>query len=87
MKDLHDFEIISSFEELCVYKEERWKSFVISRTSACALSYLNYIGGSKSHKYKDLKLSNYLSSKNENIPLETAKFITKTQSHMIETVK
>ena len=36
---------------------------------------------------KELKISPYLSSQNENIPVETAQFIAKTQAHMIETVK
>ena len=58
-----------------------------SKSTACALKFLNSIVGSKSHKYQELKISNYLSSQCENISVETAKFIAKTQSHMIETVK
>ena len=62
-------------------------SQINSKTTAFALKYLNSIEGSKSQKYQKLKLSKYLSSQNENIPVETAKLIAKTQSHMIQTVK
>ena len=42
---------------------------------------------SKSQKYKELKISQYLSLQNKNIPVETEKCIAKTQSNMIETLK
>jgi len=87
LKDLKDFEIESSIPEIGAFKEENWKSLVKSKATAFALKYLNSIVGSKSQKYQELKLSKYLSSQNENIPVETAKFIAKTQCHMIETVK
>ena len=32
-------------------------------------------------------MSNYLTSKRENIPIETVQFIAKLQTHMVETVK
>ena len=73
--------------EIGSFKEESWKSLVKSKTTSFPLKYLNSIVGSKSQRYQELKLSLYLSSQNENIPVETAKFIAKTQSHMIETVK
>ena len=84
---LNDFEIESSISEIGAFKEESWKSLVKSKITAFVPKYLNFIVGSKSQKYHKLKLSKYLSSQNENIPVETAKFIAKTQSHMIEIVK
>ena len=51
-----------------------------------ALLFLNSSIGSKSQAYKELKLSFYLSSQSE-VPIETAKFIAKVQSHMIESIK
>ena len=58
-----------------------------SKITAFAPRYLNFIVGGKSQKYQKLKLSKYLSSQNENIPVEISKFIAKTQSLLIETVK
>ena len=87
LKDLTEFEIRSSFSEIGLLKEENWKSLVKSQSTVCALKYLNSIVGSKSKKYQELKISYFLSSHSENIPVETAKFIAKTQSHMIETIK
>ena len=57
------------------------------KTIESALRYLNLNVGSKSQEYQQLKMSNYLSSQNEDMPVETAKFIAKAQSHMIENVK
>ena len=51
------------------------------------LKYLNSITGSKSRKYTELRMSNYLCSQKEYVPVETAKFIAKILSHMVETVK
>ena len=34
----------------------------------------------------DFGMSNYLTSQTKNIPIKTAKFIAKIQSHMVETV-
>ena len=58
-----------------------------TKTTDIALKYLNSITGSKSRKYQELRMSNYLCSQNEYVPVETAKFIAKIQSHMVETVK
>ena len=49
--------------------------------------YLNSFTGSKSRKYQEFRMSNYLSSQNKYVPVETAKFIAKIQSHIVETVK
>ena len=43
--------------------------------------------GSKSQKHDELKLQIFLQPNDEEIPNETAKFIAKTQSHMIEIFK
>ena len=77
----------SSISETDAFKEESWKSLVKLKIAAIAPKYVNFIVGSKSQKYQKLKLYKYLSYQNENIPVETAKFIAKTQSHMMETVK
>ena len=58
-----------------------------SKATVFALKYLNSIVGSKSKKYQELKISYFLSAHSEYIPVETAKFIAKAQSHMIENIK
>ena len=41
----------------------------------------------KSHNYKEMKMSYFLcSDKCEEIPIDLAKFITKSQSHMVEKI-
>ena len=87
MKDLVEFGVKESLHEISLIKEENWKLLIKTRAIECSLKFLNSITGSKSRKYQDLKMSNYLSSQIENVPIETAKFIAKTQTHMIETVK
>ena len=59
---------------------------VKSKTTEHALIYLNSRIGSKSQNYKELKISSFLSSESE-VPFETAKFIAKIQTHMVETVR
>ena len=87
LKDLTEFKIRSTYLEIGLIKEENWKSLVKSKSTVCALKFLNSTVASKSKKYLELKISYFLSSNCENIPVETAKFIAKTQSHMIETIK
>ena len=87
VKDLSEFGIQKSLYDISLIREESWKSVVKTKTPEIALKYLNSITGSKSRKYEVLKMSNYLTSQNEYIPIETAKFIVKIQSHMVETVK
>ena len=60
---------------------------VKTKISEVALKYLNSITGSKSRKYEVSKMSKYLTSLNENFPIETAKFIAQIQTHMVETLK
>ena len=87
LKDLTEFEIRSTFSEIGLIKEENWKSLVKSKSTVCALKYLNSTSCSKSKKFQEFTISYFLSSHCENIPVETAKFIAKTQSHMIENIK
>ena len=87
LKDLTEFKIRSTYLEIGLIKEENWKSLVKSKSTVCALKFLNSTVASKSKKYLELKISYFLSSNCENIPVETAKFIAKTQSHMIENIK
>ena len=87
LKDLSDFEISSTLSEIKNISEENWKMSVKIKTHKNALFYLNSIIGSKSKTYEELKMAPYLCSYSEEIPNETAKFIAKAQSHMIETVK
>ena len=87
LKDLIDLGIEYSIKEIGSFKEEIWKSMVKTKTTESALRYLNLNIGSKSRKYEQLKMSNYSISQNEDMQIETAKFIAKAQSHMIETIK
>ena len=82
-----DLGIVYSIKEIGSFKEEIWKSMVKTKTTESALRYLNSNIGSKSRKYEQLKMSNYLISQNKDMQIETAKFIAKAQSHMIETIK
>ena len=77
LKDLIEFGIEKSLEEIRVIKEDSWKSLVKTKTTDIALKYLNSITGSKRRKYNKLRMSNYLCSQNEYVSVETAKFIAK----------
>lgn len=87
MKDLSDFKIEHSMNEIKMFKEEAWKTFVKEKSISYTINYLNSKVGSKSRTYTELKMSKFLSSHNEDTPIETAQFIAKVQTHMIETVK
>ena len=63
-----------------------WKEEVKRITIKIALDYLNSNVGSKSRKYSKLEMSPYLCP-NDQMPIETAKFLAKAQSHMIENIK
>ena len=86
MRDLSYFKIDSTIDEVRLLKEETLKSMIKSKATENASLFLNSSIGSKSQAYKELKLSFYLSSQSE-VPIETAKFIAKVQSHMIESIK
>ena len=86
MQDLRDFKIEKTIKELGLIKKETWKEFIKLKGNENAIKYLNSKIGTKSHKYKELKISNFLSSQSE-VPIETAKFIAKIQTHMVENVK
>ena len=87
IKDLEEYEIEVNMAEIRTIKEESWKSLIKENTQSIALNYLNSQVGSKSRKYKELKMSKFLCSENHDIPIETAKFIAKVQAHMVETIK
>ena len=74
-------------EDIKTFKEDAWKTFIKQKSTTFTINYLNSKVGSKSKIYKELKMSKFLSAQNEDTPIETAKFIAKTQCHMIETVK
>ena len=86
LKDLSDFGIDPNLEEIRLVKEDKWKELIKNKTTENALIYLNSDIGSKSKNYKELKMSSFLSSQSE-VPIETAKFIAKIQTHMVETVR
>ena len=86
IKDLSDFKINRTMDEIRLIKEETWKSIIKSKATENALYFLNSTIGSKSQSYKELKLSHFLSSQSE-VPIETAKFIAKVQTHMVENIK
>ena len=52
IKDLSEFGIQNTFDEISLITEESWKSVVKTKTSEVALKYLNTITGSKSRKYE-----------------------------------
>ena len=60
LKDLIDLEINYSITEIGLFKEDIWKSMVKTKTTESALRYLNSNIGSKSRKYEQLKMPNYL---------------------------
>ena len=62
LKDLIEYGIEKSLEEIRVINEDSWKSLVKTKTTDIALKYLNSITGSKSRKYQELGMSNYLCS-------------------------
>ena len=63
-----------------------WKKRVKLKTIQIALNYLNSNIERKSREYSELKMSPYLCP-NDELPVTIAKFIAKTQSHMIENMK
>ena len=73
--------------EIRNYSIEQWKQLIKNKATENALIYLNTNIGSKSRNYKKLKMSYFLCPNFEEIPIETAKFIAKVQSHMVENVK
>ena len=87
MKDLTDFEINHSMEEIKTIDEEAWKKLIKCKTTEKSLTYLNFNIASRSRKYDSLEMSNYLTSKNEEFGIETEKFIAKLQTHVVKTVK
>ena len=64
LKDVTDFEINHSMEEIKTIDEEAWKKLIKCKTTEKSLKYLNLNIGSKSRKYVSLEMSNYLTSKN-----------------------
>ena len=86
LKDIKEFEIVLSMDKIRTTPEREWKEKVKVKTIQLALAYLNSNVGSKSRKYTQLKMSLYLCP-NDEIPVETAKFLDKTHSYMIEHVK
>ena len=87
LKDLNEFDINYTMDEIREFKEETWKTFIKEKSTKYTIIYLNSIVGSKSRSYNELKMSKFLSSDSEDTPIETAKFIAKIQTHMIETVR
>ena len=86
LKDMREFEIELSMDEIKNTSVSVWKERVKLKTLQIALDYLNSNIGSKSRTYSELKMSPYLSPNNE-VPIDIAKFIAKVQCYMIENVK
>ena len=87
LKDLKDFDIETTMEQIRCTSETFWKQQVKKKSLELALNFLNTTQGSKSRQYCELKMAPYLCPSEEEIPILTAKFIAKTQTHMIEYVK
>ena len=62
MKDLSDFKIEQSMDEIKTFKEEAWKTFIRQKSTNYTINYLISKVGSKSRHYKELKMSKFLSS-------------------------
>ena len=86
LKDLEEFKINLSLIEVQNIPISQWKEKVKKQAIKNSLLYLNSKVGSKSRAYNELKMSSYLCP-NDHTSIETAKFIAKTQCHMIETIK
>ena len=86
LKDLGDFEITLSMNQLENTPSEAWKELIKVQTCKNALKHLNDNIGSKSRNYTELKMSNFLCS-HDNFSIDTVKFIAKAQCHMIENIK
>jgi hypothetical protein len=86
IKDLSEFNITMSMDEIENTAIAAWKEKVKTQTQINALSYLNSNLGSKSQAHTELKMSSFLCP-NEYLTLDTAKFIAKVQCHMVENIK
>ena len=86
MKDISEYEIELTFSEIKVMSVLRWKENIKIKTHNIATKYLNSNIGSKSRKYTKIEMAPYLCHNNE-MPIETGKFVAKAQSHMIENIK
>ena len=84
---LETFDISLPLEEIGRIPKELCKSCIKKKSLKLALKFSNTNQGSKSTMKKELKMSPYLSANNEGISLNTAFFIAKTQTHMIENIK
>ena len=67
--------------------KEAWKNTIKTKSIELALNFLNSNQGSKSQQKEQLEMSPYLRSNHEDISVQTASFIAKAQSHMVENIK
>ena len=86
LKDKGEYETDLTLEEIQNIPVNQWKKTIKEKTTNIAISYLNNIVGTKSRTYKKLEMSPYL-GQNDKMPIETAKFVAKAQSHKIESIK
>ena len=74
-------------DEIRSMPEATQKQLVRSKSIAISLDFLNSNQGSKSRQYSELKMASYLCPNEEYMNVNTACFIAKTQTYMIENVK
>ena len=87
IKDLSKFGITLTLEEIRLVPKEAWKSRIKTKSIELALAFLKSNQGSKSQQKVKLEMSPYLKSSIEDVSVQTASFIAKIQSHMVENIK
>ena len=87
LKDLNEYEINLTIDEIRNLSKTKWKEIIRVRTKQNALNDLNKNQGQKSRKYKELKLASFLSPNDEEVSNGIKKFIAKVHCNMVEEIK
>ena len=87
LQDLNQFDIKLTMDEIRSMPEATWKQHIRDKSISISLESLNSNQGSKSRQYSELKMASYLCPNEEFMNVNTACFIAKTQTFMIENVK
>ena len=79
--------ITLTLEEIRHIPKEAWKLRIKNKSIELAIAFLNSNQGRKSQQKEELEMSPYLKSNIEDVSVQTASFIAKIQSHMVENIK
>ena len=79
--------ITLTLEEIRHIPKEAWKLRIQNKSIELAIAFLNSNQGRKSQQKEELEMSPYLKSNIEDVSVQTASFIAKIQSHMVENIK